>query len=174
MKKDIIIKQIIGVIFVGILGVLLHFAYEWSGENRIVAIFSGVNESTWEHMKLLFFSMLIFALIEKRWLATEPLNFWCIKLRGIITGLISIPIIFYTTNGVLGKTHDWFNILIFFISAALAFIYETKLFLENKTCRFRGAAKLTLLVIALLFALFTFFPPPINLFRDPLTKLYGI
>ncbi len=174
MKKDIIIKQIVGILFVGIFGVLLHFAYEWSGENRLVAIFSGVNESTFEHMKLLFFPMLFYSFIEKRRLGREVPNFWCVKLRGIILGVVSIPLIFYTANGVFGKTPDWFNILIFFIAAALAFVYETRLFLKNKLCRYPKAARLILLALALCFALFTFFPPPINLFRDPLTKLYGI
>lgn len=174
MKKEIILKQIIGFVFTGVFGVLLHFAYDWSGKNGIVAIFSGVNESTFEHMKLLFFPMLAFAFFEKRWIKREMPNFYCIKLRGILLGLILIPVIFYTANGVVGKTPDWFNILIFFISAAIVFIYETKLFQRNKPCRYPKAAKLVLLVLALAFAIFTFFPPPINLFRDPLTKLYGI
>lgn len=42
-------------IFISVLGVLLHFTYEWSGDNAVVGLFSAVNESTWEHLKLLFF-----------------------------------------------------------------------------------------------------------------------
>lgn len=42
-------------IFISILGVLLHFTYEWSGDNPAVGLFSAVNESTWEHLKLIFF-----------------------------------------------------------------------------------------------------------------------
>ena len=45
-------------IFISVLGVLLHFTYEWSGNNPIVGLFSATNESTWEHLKLLFFPML--------------------------------------------------------------------------------------------------------------------
>lgn len=33
-------------LFISVLGVLLHFTYEWSGDNPIVALFSAVNEST--------------------------------------------------------------------------------------------------------------------------------
>ena len=40
-------------IFISVLGVLLHFTYEWSGDNAVVGLFSAVNESTWEHLKLL-------------------------------------------------------------------------------------------------------------------------
>ena len=42
-------------IFAMILGSLLHFTYEWSNENSFVGSFSAINESTWEHLKLLFF-----------------------------------------------------------------------------------------------------------------------
>ena len=51
-------------LFISVLGVLLHFTYEWSGDNPIVALFSAVNESTWEHLKLLFFPMLLLTIIE--------------------------------------------------------------------------------------------------------------
>ena len=54
-KKKIRDYQIFSVIFVFILGTLLHFTYKLSGENGVVAIFSTVNESTWEHLKLLYF-----------------------------------------------------------------------------------------------------------------------
>ncbi len=175
MKKNILRCQFIGFVFTGIFGVLLHFAYEWSGENSVIAIFSGVNESTWEHMKLLFFPLFIYSLIESRILRADYPNFWCVKLRGILLGLIMIPIIFYTANGVFGKTPDWFNIMIFFISAAITFIYETKLLKHDKIfCLFEKGAVAVLIILAVLFAIFTFSPPNIPLFMDPITKLYGI
>lgn len=46
MKKSISDVQMLGFIFTGVLGVLLHFLYEWSGENEYVALFSAVSEST--------------------------------------------------------------------------------------------------------------------------------
>lgn len=49
--------QIISSIFVCILGTLLHFTYKVFGENSFVASFSAVNESVWEHLKLLYFSI---------------------------------------------------------------------------------------------------------------------
>ena len=57
------IIYITGYIAVAILGTLLHFVYEWSGSNMIVGLFSSTNESTWEHMKLAFYPMLIFSII---------------------------------------------------------------------------------------------------------------
>ena len=54
---------IIGTIFVLILGTLSHFFYEWSNDNQIIGLFSPVNESVWEHMKLVFFPMLFYSII---------------------------------------------------------------------------------------------------------------
>lgn len=55
---------IIGAIITSILGVISHFLYEWSGENKFVALFCAVNESTWEHLKLLFFPFLLWIIIS--------------------------------------------------------------------------------------------------------------
>ena len=94
MKRSSGFWQFIGFIFTSVAGVLLHFAYDWSGQSPLVAPFSGVNESTWEHMKLLFFPMLVFALIESRFLQKDHPDFWCIKLYGTLFGLALIPIFF--------------------------------------------------------------------------------
>ena len=64
MKKSIGLWQLCGFAVTSLVGTVLHFLYDWLGESVLVAPFSGVNESTWEHMKLLFWPMLIFALFQ--------------------------------------------------------------------------------------------------------------
>ena len=173
MKRDISLWQLGGFAFTAIAGTLLHYLYEWTGESALAAPFSGVNESTWEHMKLLYFPLLIFALIQSRFFK-EYKGFWCIKLYGTVIGLLSIPMLFYTANGAFGKTPDWINITIFFISAALAFLLEAHLFKYGFSCKFSRIAFVTLCVIGILFIVFTFNAPQIPLFKDPLTGSYGI
>lgn len=174
MKNNILPWQITGFAVTSIGGTLLHFLYDWSGQNRFAAIFSGVNESTWEHMKLLFFPMFAFALIQS-FFFKENSAFFCIKLRGILLGLLLIPVLFCTYNGVIGKSPDWVNIAIFFIAAAAAFIFEVRLMKRNETeCSAPGAAVIMLCLVALLFVIFTFEAPHIAIFRDPLTGSYGI
>jgi hypothetical protein len=83
--------------------------------------------------------------------------------------------IFYTYNGVVGKSPDWLNIAIFFICAAIAYLYETRLFKAEKLrCRSSKAAIASLVTVALLFIIFTFLTPKIGIFKDPLTGTYGI
>ena len=130
MKRSIGLWQLFGFAVTSLGGTLLHFLYEWSGNAVWIAPFSGVNESTWEHMKLLFWPMFIYAVIQSFFFRAKT-NFLSIKLRGILLGLILIPTLFYTYNGVIGKSPDWINIAIFFISAAIAYIYETRLFIKD-------------------------------------------
>ena len=155
-------------------GTLLHFLYDWSDQSAWIAPFSGVNESTWEHMKLLFWPMFLFALVQSFFFKDRS-DFFCVKLKGILLGLVLIPVIFYTYNGVIGSSPDWINITIFFVSAAAAYIYEMKQFNGGiAACKNPGLAPAALIVIAALFVIFTFATPMIGLFKDPLTGRYGI
>ena len=174
MKKSIGLWQLAGFALTSFLGTLLHFLYDWSGRSIVAAPFSGVNESTWEHMKLLFWPMLLYAIVQSCFFQ-EYKNFWCVKLRGTLLGLSLIPIIFYTYNGVVGKSPDWINVAIFFVSAASVYIYEAYQLLTGKhSCKSKKAAIIALGAIALLFILFTFKTPEIGIFKDPVTGTYGI
>ncbi len=174
MKHSINPSQLLGFAVTSFGGTILHFLYDWTGESVLVAPFSGVNESTWEHMKLLFWPMFIYAIVQSFFFKDRE-DFWCVKLKGILIGLILIPIIFYTYNGVVGRSPDWINIAIFFISAAASYIYETRQFNNGTTrCKSPKLAFATLSIIAGLFVVFTFATPEIGIFKDPLTSMYGI
>lgn len=174
MKKHIFSWQILQFAFVSILGVLFHFLYDWT-ESVFIALFSAVNESTWEHMKLLFFPMLLFSFAQRHFTENKYDHFWCVKLRSILIGLIMIPIMFYTLRGIFGNTPDWVNIGIFFVAVAIAVAYETKKFSKPYTfCKDGKLCLLILCLIAISFAVFTFAPPKIPLFQDPITKTFGI
>lgn len=61
-----IIKKIpllIKIIIIHILFILLHYLYDWF-PNGFTAIFSGINESVYQHMKIGYFAYIIFALAE--------------------------------------------------------------------------------------------------------------
>ena len=173
MKRTVWLWELFGFAFIALGGTLLHFLYEWLGEAVWIAPFSGVNESTWEHMKLFFWPAFLFAAAEYPFFRGYE-GFICIKLRGILLGLALIPLLFYTYNGVIGKSPDAVNIAIFFISAATACVHEAKWLYRDAPCKRTRLAGAMLAVIALAFILFTFFPPAIELFRDPLTGRFGI
>ena len=173
MKRNLSLWQFAGFALSSLGGTLLHFVYEWTG-SLWAAPFSGVNESTWEHMKLLYFPLFLFALVQSRYFRDVP-AFWCVKLRGALAGLILIPVLFYTYNGAVGKSPDWLNIAIFFAATAATYGVEWRLFRQDSlSCHRPKAALVTLCAVGVLFVVFTFWPPHIGLFRDPVTGGYGV
>ena len=173
MKRTVWIWELIGYTFVGLFGTILHFLYDWLDKAIWIAPFSGVNESTWEHMKLIFWPMFIFALFQRIFFRDYE-GFWCVKLRGILIAIGLIPLLFYGYNGIIGKSPDWINIAIFFISGAVAFIYEARMLKEEVKYKRPRLALATICLIGALFVLFTFMTPELGIFRDPLTGGYGI
>lgn len=174
MKKRSGIWAFWGFAVTSLLGTLLHFLYDLTGRSSIAALFSGVNESTWEHMKLLFFPMLLFAIIEY-FFFKEMANVWYTNLCSVLWGLTLIPVLFYTYNGVIGRSPDVVNIAIFFISAACAYIYAARRTERKKLCA--GCEKLSFIILCIIgamFMIFTFAPPMLNIFKDPISGTYGI
>ena len=172
MKKSLGLWQFLGFGFTALFGTILHFLYDLTDGQTWAAFVSGVNESTWEHMKLLFVPMFVYALLLWRVLRAEYPNYWCANLGGILFGLFLIPALFYAYNGCFGPSPDAVNIAIFFIAAALAYLLQTHL-LRYGGCKVPAPAFLALVCLAVLFAVFSFAPPNLPLFLDPITKTYG-
>lgn len=172
MKRTIWLWQLIGFAITAFCGTLLHFLYEWTGKSILAAPFSGVNESTWEHMKLFFWPALLFAIIQGFFFSRYD-SFWCVKTKGILIGLGAIPVLFYTYNGTIGKSPDFVNIAIFFISTLLAYCYEARALKRDKSGCNPRLAKTVLFILAAAFIIFTFVTPRLNIFLDPESGIYG-
>ena len=164
-KNSILIFEIISTIFVMVLGTLLHFKYKWSNNNMLVGIFSPINESIWEHLKLMFFPMLITIIIGYLYKGKDIDNYLSSKVIGTIVMLSFTIVFYYTYSGILGTNYTGVDVSIFFIAVALGQYVSYKLM---KT-KFHGnniIAIITLLALLLCFVVFTFFPPNIALFKD--------
>ena len=157
---------IIGTIFTTILGVISHFVYNWSGENFFVGLFFPVNESTWEHMKLLFFPMFLYALFAGKKIEEAYPCIYNAMFRGILAGLALIPTIFYTYTGVLGFNVDWLNIALYVVSVLTAYYVVYRVAGKCK----RGDSKIlryTMYGLLLAFMIFTVYPLNFGIFVSP-------
>ena len=115
-----------------------------------------------------------FALVQRLFFKYQE-NYWCVKLAEILLGLVLIPVLFYTYNGVFGKSPDWINIAIFYITALLVFLFEWWAFKNDRqSCRYPRLAFAAICLLGVLFVVFTYAPPQIPLFQDPLSHSYGI
>lgn len=173
-NKNYIFKfQIFSTLFTMILGTLLHFTFAWSNNNLFVAGFSSINESTWEHLKLLFFPMLLTIIISFFWLENDFPRYLCAKTIGIISAILFTIIFFFTYTGILGSNIAFLNIASFFVAVLLGEFITYKVFTSNSFCNSK-IAFIALAILLLCFVIFTYFPPQINLFKDPLTGQFGI
>ena len=175
LNKNFLLKFLIfSTIFTWILGTLLHFAYEWSNNNLLLAAFSAVNESTWEHLKLLFFPMLITTIIGYFYMKKNNIsNFLCAKAIGIITSMLFIIIFFYTYTGIIGTNFAILDIGSFFVAVVLGEYLAYKIMISDFKCN-KAVSIISLIILLLCFIFFTFFPPRIGLFKDPINNSYGI
>ena len=165
--------QIFSAIFGIVLGTLLHFTFEWFGNNAFVGAFSSINESTWEHLKLAFYPMLITTIIGTFIFKDSYPNFLCAKTLGIITAIGFITSFFYTYTGIIGRNIAIIDISSFIIAVILGEYVSYRLIISKYKCKHTFSI-ITLLILAFCFIYFTYNPPKIALFQDPLTGLFGI
>ena len=176
MDKKLAIRwELLGTVFIVLLGASLHFAFEWSGYWTPMAVIAAVNESTWEHFKIAFWPALLFGLIESAWLHRSARNFWPAKVLGLLTAPIVIAILFYSYTAILGRHMLSLDILIFVIAVAAGQLvsYKTMTGLDLGAAVSRSLAAL-LAVMVLAYSLLSYFAPMGFLFADPETGEYGI
>lgn len=158
---------LIGFLFVSILGTLSHFFYQWSGENTIIGLFTPVNESTWEHMKLIFFPSVLYLIFLYFQSNTSPKLLVSLPF-GILFGTFLVPILFYTYTGILGSHYLALDLAVFFVSAAAVFYIAYKSTGSFLVQKHPIIFPLLLVFLAACFVIFTYHPPQIGLFADPL------
>lgn len=170
-NKKLLNYSIGAVIFTSIVGTLWHFFYEWSGNNKVVGLFTPVNESTWEHMKLAFFPMLIYMIFQAYSLKQEYPHILYAGFLSTIAATIAIPVLFYGYTYLLGKNYTPLDILTFYVSAVIGGIVNY--FLAGK-CKKTDCQILSVLLMVLFltaFLLFTYNPPDYPIFTPPSADL---
>jgi hypothetical protein len=174
-RKRILFYESAGIVFIIVFGSILHFTFEWSGSQTIVGVFSAVNESVWEHLKLGFWPAIVFALIEFKYLKKATNNFLFAKTVGIYLIPVIIIVLFYSYTAILGESMLVIDILTFIIAVIVGQLVSYKL-LTGKTLPYNldRVSLIALLLLSLAFVLFTFYPPQLGMFQDPITGEYGI
>ena len=160
--------------FIILLGSMLHFTFELSGNQPIVGVFSAVNESVWEHLKIAFWPSIMYLIFEYRYLSKKSNNFFFAKTLGIYAILLIIPIIFYSYTSFL-KENLIIDIGSFILAIIIGQLISYKLLTYKKLAKMFELISLgALMILALSFVVFTFYPPQVQLFQDPNTGGYGL
>lgn len=158
-------KNFLRFIIICILGVLFHFLYEWSGENIFVGFFTSINESTWEHLKLLFFPMLFVTIFELTFLKKKIQVLLPKRTLGILSGMVFIVVTFYTFWGITGKLIDWINISIYVFAVYFALIMENCISRKKKLPDVSICIAI-LITLIILFIIFSLHSPGVGIFYN--------
>jgi len=174
-KRTIRNYEVIGILFITLLGSLFHFIFELSGFNPIVGAFSAVNESVWEHLKIGFWPLVIYTVIEYWQIKDKTNNFFLAKTVAAYSILAVIPAIFYSYTALIGESILAIDILSFIIAVIVAQFLSYKLLTYKQQPKTTETISLIeLAALAILFVVFTFYPPHIPPFQDPVSGEYGI
>lgn len=173
--KKLTAKQlaVIGLIFTSIFGSVNHFLYEWTGV-AIVALVGPVNESVWEHLKILVTPILVFLIVE--WIASkDKQRLLAAKFAQIVFGIVFMIAFFYTYSGVIGQVILWVDIMLFYLTAALSYIVSYRVVTRKAAPKLPSVAYVAgIALIVLCLWVTTFFPPEMPLFYDSSAGRYGI
>ena len=165
--KKLKLFTIIGILFVIITGSLAHFLYDWTGNHFMVGLITPVNESVWEHMKLLFFPMLIYSTVmipACRRKYPSIVSSYCL---GILAGTFFIPIFYYTYTAILGKDVFVLDIAAFLVSIVISFLLSYRFTLSGRLKPYTLFLLGLVCILLICFIVFTYRPPAAGIFADP-------
>ena len=164
----------VGIIVIAIVGTFLHFLYEISRHNRLVAIFAAVNESTWEHIKICMTPSILWSLYDGYVYGMNN-NYLIAKSLSLLTIILLIPILFYSYSVFTKKSILVIDVICFYvtvISSQFVFYYFINLDSLPFIYTYLSCILLFLEIGAYMFL--TFNPMKNFIFEDPISHKYGL
>lgn len=153
-----------------ILGSFLHFLYDFL-PYPVIAVFSAINESVFEHLKLLLYPMLLGYICVYFIKDVHIKKYGKAVLCGILSGLATLLMIYYFVRYGLGIENLVFDILLLFVSIVVGNSISYCIYCYSD----ESFWKLSYIVLGLLIFLMilgTFFPPSIPLFQEEKSSDY--
>ena len=166
--------KIIGTIIAFLLTFIIHNLYVYI-PNIITSIIAPVNESIWEHMKLLFTSILIAGVIQKLIVINKKLDINNVCISNFTGALLSIPlflIIYIPIYNKIGK--NFILTIIIMLIVIIISEYISYKIMNSKALNMENHAIIFTIIVYLIFFILTIYPPHNNIFIDPITNKYGI
>lgn len=110
-------------VIIFLMGFILHFLYNWTNKNVIAGAFTPVDESIWEHTKLVFYPLIamysIYYFIMWKKVDINKEKWFTTMLINIVISVLLIPLLYYLVNSGFGIESKVVNISILLISLVL-------------------------------------------------------
>jgi len=167
--------KIISVVGIFIISFLVHFVYELF-PNVLASIFFPVNESIWEHMKMLFTSIILYGIIDYILLKKNNIDFNNFKSQLFFTAFISIPIyliIYLPVYNLMGENLFVSIFLLFIVYIIISYI-SYKMLRSDDFKLFNNISVYLIIILYFIFTYLTYFPIHSYIFFDTNENKYGI
>ncbi len=166
-----------GIPLLFIAGFVMHFLFEWTGDNPVVGAFAPVNESVWEHLKLVLLPMILYWTLYYVFNANkyklDKHKWFTAALVALVTALVLIPLLHYGYTGTFGKESVAVDILILLVAIAAGQLLALHVYKYSKGIDWY-IALFVFTALIIFFIAFTFNPPQLPIFMDTPTGTYGI
>ncbi len=160
MKKRFILAAVLA----GLAGTALHFLYDLI-PGVLTGLISPINESVWEHLKLLFWPTLAAAFVLTR-KAPKPQRLWAAFFVSLLAAPLFLLGIYYLLLTGFGVERLWVDIALYYISMFFGFFLAWRLYNRSTPEKWGGFLLLLLLLYGSCLILFTFAAPPLEIFRS--------
>lgn len=167
------IFMIFSIILISMIGTLSHFLYDICKHNKIIGLFSAVNESTWEHVKIALTPTLLWGFLDGYIYGTNP-NYFLAKFGSLFIIIILMPLLFYGYQAITKKEVVWLDIINFYIviiASQLSFYWLLRVGSLPFIVRYLSCIGIFLLFGG--YMIHTLMPPKSFMFKDPITNKYG-
>jgi hypothetical protein len=156
-------------------GTALHYAFAWSGHSKIVALIAPVNESVWEHLKMGYWALIFFSLVEYCNVHHKINNYFLARLTGVLALEITILVIHYGYSLFVSENNLWVDIGSYVVGVINCQFLVSRLQQMKALSDVINMLSISVLTsIALLLGLTTYYPPHYELFKDSRNDTYGI
>ena len=162
-------NNILAFFIISILGTIGHFIYRFTGNNPVAGVFFPVNESVWEHLKLIFYPTLIYSAFDHLTSKDKRGNYLPATVFSIFWGMLYIIVIYYVSKGVIGKDVEFINIGSYYVAVIISICKKRKILLSDKyfSKNAKAIAFALALLTAFLLAVWSFNPPKLGIFNPP-------
>lgn len=168
------VSSITGFFAIVLLGVFYHDLYHWTNRSLLIAIMAPVNESVWEHLKLGLWALISFSVVEYFVVGKFVNNYFIAKAVGVLVISFTVLTVYYAYTTLLGRNIIALDITSYVLGVLLCQWVGYNLYLLKNSGFLNGLGLIILTGLVILFALFTFYPPETELFKDRNFNSYGI
>ena len=167
------IFMIVSIVIISIFGTLAHFMYDISNHNKFIGLFSAVNESTWEHIKIALSATILWSFIDGFIYGLNP-NYFLAKFISLLIIIVIMPLLFYGYKYIIKKDLFFLDIIIFYIVIILSqILFYLLIKIQPVVFIYRYLSCIGIFIIFAGYMIHTLLPAKNFIFKDPISNKYG-